>query len=82
MMGDWLLTNTPLLTYLAHAHNITNTYAREIWKRHSHFCSKIDSIHLQAVEHIFILVFILFLHRNDMETLLLAGHPFFFTTVK
>ena len=33
MMFDWLLTNTPLLTYLAHAHNITNTYARDIWKR-------------------------------------------------
>ena len=73
MMGDWLLTNTPLLTYLAHAHNITNTYAREIWKRHSHFCSSIDSIDFQAVEYIFILVFILFLHGNDMETLLLAG---------
>ena len=54
MMGDWLLTNTPLLTYLAHAPNLTNTYARDIWKRHSHFCSKIDSIDLQAVEHIFI----------------------------
>ena len=73
MMGDWLLTNTPLLTYLAHAHNMTHTYARKIWKRHSHFCSCIDSIDLQAVEHIFILVFILFLHGNDMETLLLAG---------
>ena len=33
MMGDWLLTNTPLLTYLAHAHNITNTYAGEIWEK-------------------------------------------------
>ena len=30
MMGDWLLTNTPLLTYLAHAPNLTNTYARDI----------------------------------------------------
>ena len=73
MMGDWLLTNTPLLTYLAHAPNLTNTYARDIWKRHSHFCSKIDSIDLQAVEHISILVYLLFLHGNDMETLLLAG---------
>ena len=25
MMGDWLLTNTPLLTYLAHAPNLTNS---------------------------------------------------------
>ena len=73
MMNDWLLTNTPLLTYFAHAPNLTNTYAREIGKRHSHFCSYIDSIDLQAVEHIFILVFILFLHGNIMETLLLAG---------
>ena len=73
MMGDWLLTNTPLLTYLAHAPNLTNTYARDIWKRHSHFL-QLDRLHRsQAVEHISILVYLLFLHGNDMETLLLAG---------
>ena len=72
-MNDWLLRNTPLLTYFAHEPNLTITYARKIGKRHSHFCSWIDSIDLQAVEHISILVFILFLHGNDMETLLLAG---------
>ena len=69
MMDDWLLMNTPLLTNFAHAPNLTITYARQIGKRHSHFCS----FDLQAVEHISILVFILFLHGNDMETLSLAG---------
>ena len=74
MMGDWLLTNTPLLTYLAHAPNLTNTYARDIWKRHSHFL-QLDRLHRSTGcrTYIYILLFILFLHGNDMETLLLAG---------
>ena len=60
MMCDWLLTNAPLLTYLAHAPNLTNTYARDIWKRHSHFCSQIDSIDLQAVDiYLYIIIYII-----------------------
>ena len=82
MMDDWLLTNTPLLTYFAHAPNLTITYAREIGKRHSHFCSLIDSIDLQAVEHIFSSIVFIIPSRKSYGTHIISRTPFLFTTVK
>ena len=41
MMGDWLLTNTPLLTYLAHAPNLTR--ARHLEKAFSFL--QLDRLH-------------------------------------
>ena len=74
MMGDWLLTNTPLLTYLAHAPNLTNTYARDKLEKAFSFL-QLDRLHRSTGcrTYIYILLFVLFLHGNDMETLLLAG---------
>ena len=43
-MDDWLLMNTPLLTYFAHVPNLTNTYAREIWEKAFSFL-QLDRLH-------------------------------------